>query len=84
MQAILIRYIPATNTRGFRIKASCAAGTLTIPHPSSLSGQAAYRVAAEALATKLGWTGPHYGALIGGCLPNGGYCFVFDNASGRE
>ena len=84
MQAILTRYTPATNARGFRIKASCAAGALTIPYPSSLSGQAAYREAAEALAVKLRWTGPHYGALIGGCLPNGDYCFVFDNASGRE
>lgn len=31
MQAIITKYIPATNTRGTRIKATCSPGSITIP-----------------------------------------------------
>lgn len=85
MQAIHTKFIGPSNIRGARIKATAAAGSLTIGYPYELSGQACHRAAAEALATKLGWTSPSYGpGLIGGCLPDGSYCFVFDNLSGRE
>ena len=77
MQSIQTRYISATNTRGSRIKAWCAAGSVTIPYPHEFTGQAVHRKAAEALATKLNWTDPTYGPLLGGTLPNGDYCFVF-------
>lgn len=79
MQAIQTRYLSATNTRGPRIKAWCAAYSITIPYPHELTGQAVHRKAAEALAVKLGWTGTYYGPLLGGCLPNGDHVFVFDN-----
>ena len=86
MQAIHTKYIGPTNTRGSRIKATCDAGSVTIPYPYELSGQACHRAAAEALAAKLGWDDQDYGAgLLGGCLPkNAGYCFIFDNAQAKE
>ena len=84
MQAIQTKYIGPTNTRGSRIKAWCAAGSITISYPHELSGQACYRAAAELLANKLGWNTSHYGAMLGGCLPDGSYCFVFNNASSKE
>jgi hypothetical protein len=79
MQAIRTKYIPATNSKGSRIKATCSAGSLTISYPTELSGQACYRAAAEALADKLDWDVLRYGRLLGGGLPDGSYCFVFDN-----
>lgn len=86
MQAIHTKYIGPTNTRGSRIKATCDAGSVTIPYPYDLSGQACHRAAALALVTKLGWDDPHYGAgLLGGALPNNaGYCFILDNAQAKE
>ncbi|MFA5186998.1 MAG: hypothetical protein WC551_11000 [Patescibacteria group bacterium] len=57
MQAILCTYFPATNTRGSRIRASCAAGSITIGYPYELgAGEEAHAAAAMALAHKLGWT----------------------------
>lgn len=84
MQAIQTRYLCPTNTRGSRIKASCAAGSITIGYPHELSGQAVHRKAAEALVAKLGWVDPHYGGLLGGGLPNGDYCFVFNAKLSEE
>lgn len=84
MQAIQTRYLCPTNSRGARIKATCAAGSITISYPHELSGQAVYRKAAEALVSKLGWNDPHYGGLLGGCLPNGDYCFVFNSKLSEE
>lgn len=84
MQAIHTKYFGPTNVRGSRIKATCSAGSLTIDYPHELSGQAVHRKAAEALAAKLSWTGEHYGPLLGGCLPDGSYCFVFDNVWARD
>jgi len=82
MQAIQTKYFGPTNTKGARIKATCAAGSLTIPYPHELSGQACHRKAAEALAVKLGWS--DHGALLGGQLPDHSYVFVFDNAFSRD
>jgi hypothetical protein len=84
MQAIQTRYLCPTNTKGSRIKATCAAGSITISYPYELSGQAVHCKAAEALATKLGWIDPYYGGLLGGCLPNGDYCFVFNAKLSEE
>ena len=84
MQAIQTKYLCPTNSRGARIKATCAAGSITISYPYELSGQAVHRKAAEALVNKLGWIDPHYGGLLGGCLPNGDYCFVFNSALSGE
>lgn len=80
MQAIETKYLCPTNTRGARIKATCEAGSVTISYLYDLSGQACHRQAAEALRDKLGWSGD----LLGGCLPSGNYCFVFDNDWSKE
>lgn len=82
MQAIQTKYFGPTNTKGARIKATCAAGSLTIPYPHELSGQAVHRKAAEALVAKLGWT--DHGTLLGGQLPDHSHVFVFDNDFSRD
>ncbi len=84
MQAIQTRYLAPTNSRGARIKAWAAAGSITISYPYELSGQACHRAAAEALVKKLGWDDPHYGGLLGGCLPSGDYSFVFNSDLSKE
>jgi hypothetical protein len=52
MQAIETYYIPATNTRGSRIKAICERGSITIPYPHELSGEACHIAAADALVAR--------------------------------
>jgi len=52
MQAIITKYLPATNTRGSRIKASCERGSITIDYPHELSGDAVHIAAADALVAK--------------------------------
>jgi hypothetical protein len=84
MQAIHTKYLSATDSRGSRIKATAAAGSVTISYPHELSGQACHRAAAEALVKKLGWDGPHYGGLLGGCLPDGSYAFIFNSTLSKE
>lgn len=84
MQAIQTKYFGPTNSRGSRIKATCAAGSLTIPYPYALSGQAAHRAAADALITKLGWDKGYHGEILGGQLADGTYVFVFDHAMSRD
>ena len=51
MQAILTYYIPATNTRGCRLKAICDRGSITIPYPDG-AGDEAHIKAADALVAK--------------------------------
>ncbi len=86
MQAIHTKFIAPTNTRGARIKATCAAGSITIGYSYEMVGQAAFRAAAVALQNKLiqehgrSWSGE----LLGGCLPDGSYCFIFNNDNARD
>ena len=80
MQAIQTRYLAPTNTRGARIKAWAQAGSITIPYPHELSGQAVHRAAALALDEKYGWKRQY----LGGQLPNGDYAFVADHNFSRE
>ena len=66
-QTITTRYIPATNTRESRVKATASGqgGTLghspqlsmTIPFDSGLDVDDAHKKAALALAKRLGWSG---------------------------
>ena len=77
MNAIHVRYTGATDTRGSRMIATASApeGRLSIPYPYEAGeGEAAHRVAAEALADRLGWSDGY--ALAGGRLPDGSYAFV--------
>jgi hypothetical protein len=49
MQAILTKFLPATNHNGARVKATCARGSFTIGFDYSLSGDAIHISAASAL-----------------------------------
>ena len=79
MLAITTKYIPATNTRGSRIKAQADKFTVTIPYPYDLNGHEVHFRAVAALIEKhkLDWDirNMRYGTL------KNGYVFCFD-ASG--
>lgn len=77
MQAIVTKYLGATNNRPSRIKATCDAGSVTVSWNHSLGIDDNHEAAALALREKLGWT-QDYGTLVGGGLPGGaGNCYVF-------
>lgn len=86
MQAIQTKFLPCTNRRGARIKASCERGSLTVDYPHELSGDACHRFAVDALVSKFvredekryginhnPWQTPY----VTGCLPDGTYAHVF-------
>lgn len=53
MQAIETKYLPTTNFKGSRIKASCERGSVTVSYPHEVGwGEDAHRVAIEALLSK--------------------------------
>ena len=70
-QSITTKYLPPTNSRGSRIKATCEAGSVTIPFPYEHDVARAHQAACEALLAKLGW----FGRYVGGSVPRG-YVFV--------
>ena len=49
MQAIHSKYLPATYSKGSRIKATCERGSLTIPYPYELEVDSAHRLAVRKL-----------------------------------
>lgn len=72
MIAIITKYLPATNSRGSRIKATASDKvSITIGYPHELSGIACHAKAARALCDKMGW---NY-KLVGGGMGNG-YAFA--------
>lgn len=75
MQTIKTKYIPATNTRGERIKAQIESGeSITIPYDYALDVKEAHIQAIKALKTKMKWDKP---MVVGGIT--GGYVAVFCN-----
>lgn len=79
MQAIVCKFLRPTNTKGPRVKATCAAGSLTVGYYSSDRNDP-YQDAAEALCAKLGWVStPNnlYSTLVRGELPDGSIVFTF-------
>jgi hypothetical protein len=72
VQAIRTVYFLPTNNRSARIKATCAAGTITIAAKPELNIDNQHAAAALALLRKLDW--PYN--LVQGCLADGSYCFV--------
>lgn len=72
-QAIATKYLPATNNRGARIKATAWAGSVTIGYDHALSTEGAHKAAADALIAKLGWQGKF---AQGGNAKGTGYVFV--------
>lgn len=86
MQAIHTKYIPCTDRRGSRIKATCERGSITIDYPHELHGDEVHREAARQLVARFiaedstrynasnnPWSRP----FVTGGLPDGTYAHVF-------
>jgi hypothetical protein len=71
-QAITTKYLGPTNHRGSRIKANCAAGSLTIGWDDRWNQERNHIQAAMQLAKKLNWEFKFHG----GCDARGDYVFV--------
>jgi len=74
MQTINCKYLPATNTKGVRIKATCEGGSVTISRDYGVDIEQDYKAAAYKLKMRLGWTEK----MIGGHTKDG-MIFVFYN-----
>lgn len=88
MQAIISKFIPATNTKPSRVKATCERGSITIPHPHELSGDAVHEHAAGLLCARFvaedakqygsdPKTNPWARKRIMGAIPSGDVVHVF-------
>lgn len=86
MQAIITKYLPPSNVRGARIKASCERGSVTIGYPHELSGDKCHVAAADALIAKfIKEDAENYGTHVNpwskprvcGQIPSGEYVHVF-------
>jgi len=63
-QAITTKYIGPRDVRGSRVKATAAAGSLTLDWDDSLNSAENHLAAAQALANKFGWHGHWYSGTI--------------------
>jgi len=87
MQSIQTKYLSATDTRGSRIKAKCARGSVTIPFPHELSGDDIHRAAVLALVTRFLDEDESKGipretnfwnrSFVSGSLPDGSMAHIF-------
>ena len=87
MQSIQTKYLPATDSKGSRIKAKCARGSITIPLDYGLSGDAIHRAAVMALVLRFLDEDAAKGtpretnfwnrAFVSGSLPDGSMAHVF-------
>ena len=73
-QAIITKFIPATNTRPARIKATAWGGSITISY--DFSGDHSHTRAAQALMEKLGWPEDARMWPMGAMPDNSGFAFV--------
>ena len=80
MQAIVTKYLPATNVKGSRIKATCQGGSVTLSWDDSMNTDMNHRTAAFALASKMQWDGN----WISGGLPSGESVWVTDPKDARD
>lgn len=76
VQAIVTKFLPVTNRRGSRVKATAAAGSVTLNWEHGLNIERNHAAAAKALAEKFGWRGDWYG----GGMPDA-HSFVWIAAS---
>ena len=88
MQAIITKHLGPTNSRGARIKASCARGSITIPFPYECGIEESHRVAAQTLIGKFvaedekdygtpPESNPWKRRMVTGQIPSGEYVHVF-------
>jgi hypothetical protein len=73
LQAIVTKYLPPTNVKGSRIKATAAAGSVTLHLDHALNIEDNHARTAKALADKFKWRGQWF---MGGMPDDTGYCFV--------
>lgn len=81
-QAITTKFLGPTNVRGSRVKATAAAGSITVHWDHALNVDQNHAKAAEALVRKLGWTSEraegYAGLWVAGGLPSEeGNVFVY-------
>jgi len=83
MQAIVTKFIPATEKNGNRYQAKSSAGRLVIDQRGD-GAMMNHRTAAMALAHRLGWGG--YGTWYAGGMPDGSVVWVCDgrNSGGTQ
>ena len=75
VQAIETKYLGPANVRGSRVKATAAAGSITLEWDDRLNSDENHRVAAVALADKFDWKG----TLVQGVLASGNHVHVFSD-----
>lgn len=75
-QAIITKFLPATNHRGSRLKVTAYAGSITIPWDHALDVYENHNRAAKAFAIKFKWFGCWY---VGSMPDDSGYCYVLGN-----
>lgn len=85
MQAIRTTYGRPPGPAGGRLKATAAAGSVTVAYDHALRNdiEANHRHAAEVLIAKLGWNVDGYGSLVSGCLPDGSWAHVLTGRDGK-
>ena len=87
MQSIQTKFLPATESKGSRIKAKCARGSITIPLDYGLSGDDIHRAAVLALVTRFLDEDSSKGtpretnfwnrSFVSGSLPDGSMAHIF-------
>lgn len=75
MQAITTKYLPATNCKPSRVKATSQAGSVTISHDCADNHDDTHKKAVLALCRKFGWEG----SLVMGTTHHGDNVWVFVN-----
>jgi hypothetical protein len=76
MQAIQTKYFGPSNVRGSRIKATAAAGSVTVHYDPALNVEDNHKAAAWALRAKFNWVAKTHGKLTTGQLADGTYVHV--------
>ena len=80
MQAIITKYLPATETKGSRFKATAEAGSVVVPYDHALDTEGNHIAAAKALCKKMGWVPAadnRYTETVPGYLKAGQYAHTF-------
>ena len=78
MQAITTKFLGPTNTKGQRVKATCAARSIIVSWDYGLNPDENHDAAAQELVRVMGWDKACYGHIVGGGLPDGsGNAYVF-------
>ncbi len=80
-QAITTKYIGPTNVKGSRVKATAAAGSVTLHWDDSLNPDNNHTAAALALANKFGWSGRWHG---GGNPDGRGNVYVVETGDNQD